>query len=189
MQVFLPDNLVMVDCEMVGVVPQRDALLQVAMLKLKLDNNQYVVSPDFFVEYLSYPGKPETKFHKEFLVHIFDACNKSSLTSGALKSKIHAWLGDLKGVVTPVGDCVSTDINFLLHNGCIDQPDIAPDGKPIPGTFHYESFDLNPVKLIVRHKAGDKIKPQRMLSQAHDAFIDCLNQTQELNFYLNKLLG
>jgi len=36
---FLPERLVMVDCEMTGVVASRDALLQVGMLKLLLNKD------------------------------------------------------------------------------------------------------------------------------------------------------
>jgi oligoribonuclease (3'-5' exoribonuclease) len=185
---FLPEHLVMVDCEMVGVRPDRDALLQVAMLKLQRCGNEYKVLKDPLNAFLAYPGQPHNDFHKQFLTHVFKKCNQSKLTPAELREQVHAWLGPLKGTATPVGDCVSTDIDFLLHNKVIDRSDIV-NGKPVPGTFHYESFDLNPVKLITRHRLGHKAKPEGAYPREHDALADCVNQTLELNFFLKHLLG
>lgn len=111
-QSFLPEYLVMVDCEMTGVIPERDSLLQVAMLKLKLDNNRYVVDGEPLNEFLQYGGKPSNEFHRTYLTHIFEKCNESSLSASELKQKIHEWLGNLKGKVMPVG--VEEKI-FRLH--------------------------------------------------------------------------
>jgi oligoribonuclease (3'-5' exoribonuclease) len=185
---FLPEDLIMVDCEMCGVKPERDALLQVAMLKLRLKDGQYLVSPNYLNAFLHYPGQPETEFHREFLTHIFEACNKSTLTPSQLQEQIHNWLGPLKGKAIPVGDCVSTDLDFLIRNNCIVRSDIDKEGTPIPGTFHYESFDLNPVKCIVREKLGKKIKPEKEIEGKHDALVDVFNQTLELNLFLKHLL-
>lgn len=188
MESFLPEYLIMTDCEMVGVCPGRDALLQVAMLKLKLVGKEYKVVGKPLVAYLNHQGQPERDFHKKFLVHVFKRCNRSDLTPAKLKEIIHTWLGDLKGKVMPTGDCISTDIDFLLTNQCIDRSDIAANGNPIPGTFHYESFDLNPIKIIARHKAGEKVKPE-VYPVEHDALADCVNQTIELNHWIKLLLG
>jgi hypothetical protein len=83
---------------------------------------------------------------------------------------------------------VSTDLDFLLRNQCIVRSDIGKDGTPIPGTFHYESFDLNPIKCIVREKLGKKLKPEKIISGEHDALVDSYNQALELNLFLQNLL-
>lgn len=185
---FLPEHLIMVDCEMCGTWPKRDPLLQVAMLKLKLQNGQYLVNRDHLNAFLHFPGQPQTEFHHKYLTHVFKACNASKLTPHQLQDQIHEWLGPLKGIATPVGDCVSTDIDFLLTNSCIVRPDISKDGVPILGTFHYETFDLNPIKCIVREKLGMKVKPNKIIEGGHDALVDCYNQTLELNLFLRHLL-
>lgn len=186
---FLPENLVMLDCEMTGVVPERDALLQVAMLKLKWAGNKYAAYDEPLVAYLHYEGQPETEFHKKYLSHIFKKCNASDLTPEKLKAQIHQWLGDLKGTVTPVGDCVPTDVSFLYAKGCADRPDISKDGKQIPGTFYYEFFDMNAAKALARQKVGEKFKVPGMDEEnIHDALVDCKNQLLELNKFIEVLL-
>ena len=188
---FLPEDLLMLDCEMTGVVPDRDQLLQIAMVKLKLQGNQYVEQGEPLVLYLKHEGHPQNDFHKQYLTHIFEKCNESDLTPEQAKEKIHDWLGDLKGKVTPAGDAVHTDINFLNHHGCINGSDIGDDG-PIPGTFHYELFDANPIKAIARQKAGKKEDKKELAGfdeeGIHDALVDCHNQTKELNHYLEILI-
>jgi oligoribonuclease (3'-5' exoribonuclease) len=188
---FLPEYLVMVDAEMTGVVPKRDKLLQVAMVKLKLQGNQYVEYDRPLVLYFQHEGEPQNDFQNEHLSHIFERCNEATLQPGEAKEAICQWLGELKGKVTPCGDCVPTDIHFLKEKGCIDEPDIGDDG-PIPGTFHYEYFDMNGIKALARHKAGKKEDVKEMAGydeeNVHDALVDCRNQTIEFNHHLKTLL-
>lgn len=187
-EAFLPEKLVMIDCEMTGVIPTRDKLLQVAMVKLELKNKQYNQVGQPLVEYLSYDGKPHNEFHKKYLADIFKICNASKLTSPELKIKIHDWLGkDFLGKATPVGDCVPVDMSFLYANDCINYPDIGDEGS-ILGTFHYEFFDMNSFKLIAREKTGEKEKLD-LNKNAHDALVDCQNQIKELNHCLKILLN
>jgi oligoribonuclease (3'-5' exoribonuclease)/8-oxo-dGTP pyrophosphatase MutT (NUDIX family) len=189
---FLPRDLVMTDCEMTGVVPDRDKLLQIAMIKLKLDGNQYVEYDEPLVLYMQHDGEPENDFQKKYLSHIFKQCNDSTLQPEEAKQQIHEWLGDLRGTVTPCGDCVPTDIDFMRHAGVIDTPDIGDDG-PIPGSFHYEYFDMNGIKAIARHKAGKKEDKKELAGYdeegIHDGLVDCRNQTKEFNHHLKTLLG
>jgi oligoribonuclease (3'-5' exoribonuclease) len=187
---FLPESLCMIDAEMTGVIPSKDALLQVSALKLKLNKQmQYEVVGDHFDEYLCYKGQPTTSFHKKYLTHIFEKCNESSLTPEGLKKKLHSWLGDLKGKVIPTGDCVPHDIYFLKVHKCIDEG-YYEDDKPVPGTFHYEFWDMNPLKDISRQIVGNKYEVEGVDKEnQHDALVDCLNQTLELNHALKILLA
>jgi oligoribonuclease (3'-5' exoribonuclease) len=186
---FLPDHLVMVDCEMTGVRPEEHSLLQVAMVKLCLIEGQYRFNPNILVAYLKNDASPSTPFHFEFLSHIFEKCNKSTLTCSELKAQISDWLGDLRGKVMPTGDCISCDMEFLYKNECIDRSGYLNDGTPVLGTFHYEQFDLNPIKLIARQKTGEKSKPAKSFAGKHDAVVDCFNQILELNHFIKILLN
>lgn len=187
MKGFLPKDLVMVDCEMTGVVPERDALLQVAMLKLKLKENQYEIEGEPLVLYFPFDGQPSNDFQKKYLSDIFKECNESTLTDEEAKKQIETFLGPLKGKVIPVGDCVPVDMMFLYARGVLDRPDIIDD-KQTPGTFHFEFFDLNAPKALARQKAGKKFKVPGLDDGIHDALVDCENQTKELNEYLKILL-
>lgn len=187
---FLPEKLVMIDCEMEGVVPNRDKLLQVAMFKLSLKDNQYVIIDEPLVLYMKNDKQPTTEFHKTYLSHIFEKCNKSDLTPEKAKEQINKWLGDWKGVVQPCGDCIPNDITFLYAEDLIDRGDIV-NGENVPGTFHYEFFELNSIKSVARTLAGFKVDKDLpgMSKTIHDAIDDCKNQIKELNLYLSILLG
>jgi oligoribonuclease (3'-5' exoribonuclease) len=183
----LPKTLVMIDCEMTGVNPDVHDLLQVAALKLKLSDGQYVEDGEPFDFYLHSDETPENEFHKKYLSEIYKKCNESNKNPEDLKSEIHKWLGDLKGKVMPVGDCVPTDINFLYTSKGGDRPDIGDDG-PIEGTFHYEYFEMNPLKLLVEEITGAKLKVEGLDEEnIHDALVDCKNQLIELNHCLKVL--
>ena len=188
---FLPEDLIMVDLEMTGVVPDRDKILQIAMLRLKLNGDQYDEVGEPLVLYLQHDGEPENDFHREHLEHIFKQCNESKLQPLEAKELISEWLGDLKGKVTPCGDCVHTDLAFLHHHGVIDRGDII-DGEPAPGTLHYEAFDLNPLKAMARQRTGRKEEKRELAGydeeNVHDALTDCKNQLLELNHYMQILL-
>ena len=153
---FLPARLVMLDCEMTGVDCTKHELLQAAFVKLELGIDcQYHEVGDPLVLHFSTDAVPSNDFHKKYLTHIFERCNQSDLTETQAQDQLHAWLGDWKGIVTPAGDCVITDLEFLKNNGVVVRNDIQ-DEKQIPGTFHYEIFDLNAPKAFARHLVGEK---------------------------------
>lgn len=182
MESFLPEDLVMLDGEFTNVNPKRDHLLQVAMLKLKLKDGQYMEVDEPLVLHMEYKGEPTSDFHKEHLAHIFEKCNDSNLQPGEAKQQICKWLGELKGKVQPTGDCVHKDMAFLSEKGLIDDSDIGADGTPIPGTFHYENFEMHPLKTLARHKQGAKKDVAGVDKEnEHDALVDCRNQLLELN--------
>ena len=183
----LPEQLVMIDCEMTGVLPNKDKLLQVAALKLERVKNQYRQVGEPFLKFLAYDGRPENEFQKQYLTHVFDECNKSDLTPARLKTELHGWLGSYLNKATPVGDCVPTDIAFLAANDCIDLSHFKND-QPVPGTFHYEYFDMNAPKEIARVKMGGKFETPNLDENIHDALVDCENQLKELNHILEILL-
>lgn len=174
---------------MTGVFPDRDEILQVAMIKMQLEGDQYVEVGQPLVIYVHNDKQPYNDFHRQFLSHIFEACNASTTEITEVKDMIHSWLGpDWIGVSTPCGDCVPCDIDFLYTYRCLDRPGFTDEGEPILGTFHFEYFDLNSVKAITRHKMGKKEVPKDMDENIHDGLVDCQNQMKELNFYLRKLL-
>lgn len=188
---FLPEKLVMVDCEMDGVVAGRDKLLQAAFLKLAYNKSKkcYEEISEPLVLYFPHDGKPKNDFQKKYLTEIFQKCNKCTTPIDANKATLHDWLGNYAGEATPVGDCVPTDIAFLLASGLIDPCDFGEDGEPIKGTFHYEYFDLNSVKAIAREACGEKFEVEGLDNEGiHDALVDCKNQLLELNEYLKRML-
>lgn len=188
---FLPLHLIMLDLEMSGVIPERDDILQIAMIRLDLSKEdgvfQYKSVGEPLEIFLHSDKKPKGSFHEKYLKDIFAKANESTATPDEAKKMIEDWLGDLKGVVTPCGDAVHTDMSFLYAKGCIDRGDIVDD-KQVPGTFHFEMFDLNSLKSVAREKNGSKENGLDLEDGIHNALVDCRNQTKELNWDLKVLL-
>jgi oligoribonuclease (3'-5' exoribonuclease) len=187
-KVFLPEKLAMIDCEMDGVVAKRDDILQIAICKLKLDGNSYSQDGEPLVIYVHNGGQPKNDFHKKYLSDIFKKCNESKVTYEDAKKQISDWLGEYKGCVV-TGDAIQSDMFFMIEKGVIEVGDIV-DGEAVSGTFHYEMFDINPIKCVARTKIGQKENKEELgLDDGiHDALVDCQNQLKELNYFLSILL-
>jgi oligoribonuclease (3'-5' exoribonuclease) len=186
-QNFLPAALIMIDLEMTGVIPDRDDILQIAMLKLTLKGNQYEVSGEPLEIFVHSDKKPSNDFHRKFLMRVFAKSNESEVDAPAAKQMISKWLGDLEGKVVPTGDAIQCDLAFLYAKGVITRGDIVND-ENVPGTFNHEIFDLNALKCVSRQKLGAK-EDLDLEEGIHDAMVDCRNQLVELNSYLSTLLG
>ena len=186
-QEFLPKKLLMLDCEMTGLDPRADDVIQLACIKLTLVNGQYVPSEEFN-EFVHTDKQPETEFAKTHMMEVYEQANASTMDYAGLRSKLETFLGDDVGLLSPCGDCVPTDVMFLYMKDVISLSKFNGD-TPVAGTLHYEYFDANSIKLVARHKEGYKFdKELPLLPGAHDALIDCKNQTMELNAILKVLL-
>jgi len=184
---FLPSKLVMVDLEMTGVVPERDEIIQIAMIKLVLQGNQYVEEGEPLEIFPHTNEEPSNDFHRKFLMDIFAKARESTIEIADCGPLIEDWLGDWKGKAMPVGDCVPQDMMFLYANGILTRNDIVNEG-PVPGTFHYEFFEIEPLKSLSRTKTGKK-ESLELDKGIHNALVDCRNQTIELNHYISVLLS
>lgn len=186
---FLPSQLIMIDLEMTGVNPDTDDVLQIAMLQLELDEKHKAYKATKSLNaFLKHKGSPTRDFDKKYLSHVYKRCNKSPLTPKAFKRTMHDWLGDLKGKVTPTGDCVPCDVEFLYRSGCADRNYFDENDNSVEGSFHYEFFEINPLKIIAREILGEKDLVEKP-HQEHDALGDCRNQLLELNKCLSILFG
>ncbi len=187
MENFLPSHLLMLDCEMTGLVPQDHDILQVSALLLKLEETQYTVVRSFN-KYLHSKATPTDEFQRKYLSEIMFQCNNSVETAVSVNLALENFLEKHLGTIQPCGDCVSTDLEFLLNKGVIRR-NYFKENVAVTGTFNYEVFELNSIKAIARHKIGskfDKLLP--LESGIHNALVDCRNQVQELNAFLKVLL-
>lgn len=189
-QQFLPQRLVMLDCEMTGLNVPVDDVIQIAALKLELQGGQYVQTsgPEFNI-FLHTDKKPESEFARKNMGLIYEEANKSTINYVEARKLLHEWLGDWCGKVSPAGDCVPTDILFLFAKGVISLSHFDGD-TPVEGSFHFEYWDMNAIKAIARQKAGTKF--DRMLPRIpgdHDALVDCKNQLTEMNGIIAMLLS
>jgi len=190
---FLPERLVMIDCEMTGLDPRTDDLLQVAAIKLVWDpvGQGYAPLPlwPIFNLYIRTDKEPISAFALEHMREVYEKCRASTYTLADARPLLAQWMSGWANEVSPTGDCVSTDILFLWEKGVIDLSRFEGDTS-IPGTFFYEQFDINPVKALARHRVGSKFdKALPLLPGAHDALVDCENQLLELNAFIKVLIA
>ena len=187
---FLPDRLVMLDCEMSGLDPKVDELLQIAAIKLELRDGQYRQLPMWpeFNLYIKTDLQPQNEFHRTHLADVYRKCNASTYTLMDAKPLLEQWMAHWLGKVSPCGDCVPTDVLFMYMKGVIGLSHFDGD-TPVDGTFFYEYFDANSIKAVARQKAGRKFdRDVPRIPGDHDALVDCKNQLAEMNAIIGELM-
>lgn len=186
---FLPDRLVMIDCEMTGLNYEQDDVIQIAALKLIREGLEYQVVEEPFNVFLHTDLQPTSEFAKTHMIEIYKKANESANSYEDARGMLNTWLGDWRGKVSPTGDCVPTDIMFLRWKNVIDTSYYTGD-TPVDGTFHYEFFDMNAIKALARARVGYKFDKKLDLEPgAHDALVDCRNQLKELNAFIKELVS
>jgi len=186
---FMPDRLVMIDCEMTGLDPKADDLIQIAAIKLELQGDQYIETGPDLNFFIHTDKQPASEFARKYMSDVYKQANESTVDYVQAKAILDSWLGDWKGEVSPCGDCVPTDVLFMYMKGVIGLSRYEGD-TPVKGTFHYEYFDMNAIKALARQKKGYKFdKELERLPGDHDALVDCRNQLVEMNAIIKVLLS
>jgi len=191
---FMPERLVMLDCEMTGLDPKKDDIIQLTALKLEWNGKAYA-RPDYFDDdestlnlFIHTDLAPTSDFARKHLTEIYRKANESKIDYKMARSLLEQWLGTWKGKVSPCGDCVPTDVLFLYMKNVIDLSHYDGD-TPVDGTFHFEFFEMNSLKAVARQKAGRKVdRDVPRLPGDHDALVDCKNQLAEMNAIIAELM-
>lgn len=184
----LHKRIVMCDLEMTGVNCFRDEILQIAMVKCELDKKtvQYKPVGEVFNIHLHSSLSPTKPFHHEHLTEAYKKSNASNIGLLDARRMVRAFLAEDGWLGLPIsGDCVTTDLMFLVQNKIVDLGDYDEKDNHLEGTFDYRILDINP---IGRHMRSLGCRPfhevQSAKLKAHDALNDCFNQIEELNYYL-----
>jgi oligoribonuclease len=192
---FMPERLIMLDCEMTGLDPKKDDVIQIAALKLEYVSGRYQVPADMNSEdaefniFLHTDLAPISEFARKYMVDVYRKANESRIDYKMARALLDEWLGPWRGKVSPCGDCVPTDILFLYMKDVIDLSHYDGD-TPVDGSMHYEYFDMNAIKAVARQKVGRKFdRDVERLAGDHDALIDCRNQLTEMNAIIEVLLS
>jgi oligoribonuclease (3'-5' exoribonuclease) len=186
---FMPSRLVMIDCEMTGLDPKVDDVIQIAALRLLWEGDEYQVVEEPFNIFLHTDKQPQSEFARTHLTEIYKAANESPNSTDDAHGMLKTWLGDWYGKVSPCGDCVPTDILFLYMKNIISLSHFDGD-TPVDGTFHYEFADMHFIKACARQKMGRKFdRDVPRLAGDHDALVDCKNQLNEMNAIIKVLLS
>lgn len=184
----LHKRIVMTDLEMTGVNCFRDEILQIAMVKCVLDIKtlQYRPYGDTFNIHLHSDLRPTKTFHHEHLTEAYALSNESTIGLLDARRMVRAFLEQDGWLGLPIsGDCVTTDLMFLVQNKIVDLGDYDEKDNQIEGTFDYRILDINPISRQMRSLGCRPFhEVQTAKLRPHDALNDCFNQIEELNYYL-----
>lgn len=188
---FLPSRLVMIDCEMTGLNYDKDDIIQIAALKLTRYGVEYQICDEPLNIFIHTDLQPTSDFARQHMRDIYRQANASPNSYEDARDLLDTWLRageDFSDGVSPTGDCVPTDIMFLRWKNVISTSYYDGD-TPVPGTFHYEFWDMNAIKAIARAKVGYKLDKDLPRDPGdHDALVDCKNQLRELNAIISVLI-
>lgn len=179
----IPEKIIMLDGEFDGVIPERDELLELSMIKCIFDKEekQYKVGKKYLELYIKTDAQPTRDFHREHLKECFERCNKSETTMEDARIAIEEFIGDWYGQAWPAGDCVTTDIGFLRQNKLLVDNDYDEDDNEVKGTVDFRIMEIAPLKRIAKCLGWKK--PETNLAE-HRSLNDCYNQLGELNSIL-----
>jgi len=124
----------MLDCEMSGLDPKVDDLLQIAAMKLEFDGVRYNEVDEINI-FVHSDKTPNSAFALEHMTEVYRKSNESTVTLEMARTLLLGFLQDWAGNVSPCGDCVPTDILFLYEKGVVNLAGFNGD-TPVPGTFN-----------------------------------------------------
>ena len=169
------DYLVWIDCEMTGLKPERDVLLEIATIITTYDLNIVAHGPVFAIR------QPPSKLKR------MDAWNRRTHGKSGLLDRIRD-----EGV--PVADAERLTLRFVkrycyaqtapLCGNSIGQ-DKAFLRRYMPSLHDFLSYrviDVSSIKLLVRKWYGGKYEPPKK-REMHRAFDDIEESIAELDYY------
>lgn len=173
-------NLVWIDCEMTGLDPERDRLLEVAVV---------VTSPDLQIRV---EGPVIVIHQSEEQLELMDAWNKGTHGKSGLIDKVRAstvtdaqaeqtlltflsqWVP--KGTTPMCGNSIGQDRRFLVR--------YMPD---LEAFFHYRNLDVSTLKELAK-RWNPKVYGGFKKRQQHTALADVCESIDELAHYRDHFL-
>ncbi len=171
------DNLVWIDCEMTGLDPEKEVIIEIAAIITSSDLDIIAEAPGIAV------------LQDEVLLRAMDRWNKKQHAKSGLLERVRASKTTtdmaereilkfvkkhcVKGQSPLCGNSIGHDRRFLV--------------KYMPGLhayFHYQSIDVSSFKQVVNRWYGSECRPPDKKS-AHLALQDIRDSIEELKHYRN----
>ena len=169
------NNLIWIDMEMSGLVPDSDRILEVALLVTNAQLETVAEAPVLVVhqpdEVLASMDSWNTGVHgKSGLV---DKVKASRLDEAAVESQLLAFLAEHvpSGASPMCGNSICQDRRFL-----------ARWMPKLEGWFHYRNLDVSTLKELVRRWKPEVAKGLKKEGK-HEALADILDSIEELKYY------
>jgi len=176
-----PNNLIWIDMEMTGLVPDTDRILEIALLITDAQLEIVAEGPVLVVhqpdEVLAAMDSWNTGVHgKSGLV---DKVKASTLDEAAVEARMLAFLAEHvpSGVSPMCGNSICQDRRFLA--------------RWMPGLerwFHYRNLDVSTLKELVRRWKPEAAKGLKKEGK-HEALADILDSIEELKYYRKTVMN
>lgn len=195
----IPNKLFMIDIETSGVDPQKDEVLQIAIMEMNFHDGYWAKGKTFnFFQHTDL--KPTTKFTIEHMKEIFDRCNAAPLVPAAeVRKQILAFCKECGADAPNIFFCGWNagifDIPFLQHHGYLFAAKYEND--QLVGDCHYRIYEISgALQLVANVRGNNEIntvlkEAQRMgpklEGNRHEALYDCERQMHILNALIKML--
>ncbi|WP_275580932.1 oligoribonuclease [Natronosporangium hydrolyticum] len=173
------DRLVWVDCEMTGLDPAKDALIEVAALvtdaELNVLGDGDGVDVVIHADEAALAGMPEVVREMHAASGLTEAVRASTVTTAQAQDKIMAYITEHipQPRTAPLcGNSIATDRGFL-----------ARDMPVLDGHLHYRMIDVSSVKELCRRWYPRVYFSQPAKGMAHRALADIRESIRELEYY------
>jgi oligoribonuclease len=175
-----PNNLIWIDMEMSGLVPDTDRILEIALLVSDAQLNVVATGPVLVVhqpdEVLAAMDAWNTGVHgKSGLV---DKVKASRLDEAAVEAQMLAFLAEH----------VPTGTSPMCGNSiCQDRRFLARWMPRLEAWFHYRNLDVSTLKELVKRWQPELAKGLKKEGR-HEALADILDSIEELKYYRKSIM-
>jgi oligoribonuclease len=172
-----PNNLIWIDMEMTGLVPDTDRVLEIAML---ITDSQLALIAEGPVLVVRQPVE---------VLEAMDSWNRSVHAKSGLIDKVKASTLDEaaaeKQAIAFLSQHVPAASSPMCGNSiCQDRRFMARWLPRLEAFFHYRNVDVSTLKELVKRWKPEAVKEMMKLKQGkHEALADIYESIEELKFY------
>jgi oligoribonuclease len=173
-------NLIWIDLEMTGLFPDKDRIIEIAVVVTDAQMTKRVEGPVFAVHQSDATLDAMDAWNKG--THgksgLIDRVKASTIDEAAAQAQTIAWLSQFvpKGKSPMCGNSICQDRRFLAN--------YMPQ---LEAFFHYRNLDVSTLKELAR-RWKPEILPGFSKAQAHTALADIHESIDELLYYRQHLL-
>jgi len=174
------NNLIWIDMEMTGLVPESDRIIEIATLVTDAELRVVAAGP---VLVLHQPDE---------VLEAMDSWNKSTHKKSGLIEKVRAsTLSEAeveRAVLEFLGEHVPASASPMCGNSiCQDRRFLARWMPRLEAHFHYRNLDVSTLKELVRRWKPELAKGFTKEGK-HEALADILESIEELKFYRKSVM-